>query len=426
MHSDKEIVVIGAGAAGLMAAGRAASLGREVLVLEKMHRPGRKLGLTGKGRCNLTNTANYSEFIKHFRNGKNFLRPAFYSFFNQELQDFFQDQGLSLVEERGGRVFPSSNSAIQVIDVLVNWAKQNGVQFKTNAAVRDLPLKDNCVQGVEFFDTRNSKADKTEYLQSGKVILATGGASYPATGSTGDGYALAKGHTLVPIHPGLVPLEVEGDVCPQLQGLSLKNVKLQIWVDGKKKQEARGEMLFTHFGISGPIVLSLSSAVVEELNNGSKVEAIVDLKPGLDYHKLDRRLQRDFQEQGKKDFQNLLSALMPAKLKSVCLQQTAIPADKKGDHISARERRQLRNWLKGFSLQITSSRPLSEAIVTAGGIKLSEVDPHTLCSRLISGLYLAGEILDIDADTGGFNLQAAFSTGWLAGTSAAKCDNPGV
>ena len=421
---DKPIVVIGGGAAGLIAAGRAASLGREVVLLEKMHRPGRKLGLTGKGRCNLTNTAQYSEFIKHFRSGRNFLRPAFYTFFNQELQDFFQDKGLSLIEERGGRVFPDSNSAMDVIDVLVNWAKKHNVDIRTNCAVHDIALDNGCLKGVEYIRKKDNKdtSGKKHYIEASAVILCTGGASYPATGSTGDGYKLSRdlGHSITGIFPGLVPLEVEGDICSDLQGLSLKNVKLQVWIDAKKKQEAMGEMLFTHFGISGPIVLSLSSYIVRALNSSSRVELSIDLKPGLDHNKLDRRLQRDLQNQGKKDFRNLLGGLLPGKLIDACILQTGILPDKKGSNISAKERAVLRNWLKDFRLSVSGPRPLSEAIITSGGVTLSEVDPKTMASRLVSNLYFAGEVLDIDADTGGFNLQAAFSTGWLAGGSAAN------
>lgn len=416
--------MIGGGAAGLMAAGRAASLGSEVVLLEKMHKPGRKLGLTGKGRCNLTNTANYSEFIKHFRRGRNFLRPAFYTFFNHDLQDFFQDRGLSLVEERGGRVFPSSNSAIDVIDVLVDWAKNNNVDIMSNCAVQKIVSENACVSGVEYVRKRGDKdsSGDTRYIEASKVVLATGGASYPATGSTGDGYNFARqlGHTVTDISPGLVPLEVEDEVCRDLQGVSLKNVNLQVWIDGKKKQEAMGEMLFTHFGVSGPIVLSLSSYIARQLDSWSRVDLCIDLKPGLDHDKLDRRLQRDFQNQGRKDFRNLLGGLLPGKLIDACISRTGIPPDKKASNISARERAILRNWLKDFRLGVSSPRPMSEAIITSGGVMLSQVDPKTMASRLISNLYFAGEVLDIDADTGGFNLQAAFSTAWLAGEAVAK------
>jgi len=421
---NKPIVVIGGGAAGLIAAGRAASMGKQVVLLEKMHRPGRKLGITGKGRCNLTNTAKYSEFVKHFRRGRNFLRPAFYTFFNQDLQDFFREQGLSLVVERGGRVFPNSNSATDVIDVLVNWAKKHNVDIRTNSAVQKIALENGCVKGVEYIRKKDNKdtSGKKQYIEANAVILTTGGASYPATGSTGDGYKLSGdlGHSITEISPGLVPLEVEDDICSDLQGLSLKNVNLQVWIDGKKKQESMGEMLFTHFGISGPIVLSLSSYIARALNSSSRVELSIDLKPGLDHNKLDRRLQRDLQNQGKKDFRNLLGGLLPGKLIDACVCQTGILPDKKGSNVSAKERAVLRNWLKDFRLRVSSPRPLSEAIITSGGVFLSEVDPKTMASRLVSNLYFAGEVLDIDADTGGFNLQAAFSTGWLAGGSAAN------
>ncbi|MFW6415371.1 MAG: NAD(P)/FAD-dependent oxidoreductase, partial [Thermodesulfobacteriota bacterium] len=356
--------------------------------------------------------------------GRNFLRPAFYTFFNHDLQDFFQDRGLSLVEERGGRVFPSSNSAIDVIDVLVDWAKNNNVDIMSNCAVQKIVSENACVSGVEYVRKRGDKdsSGDTRYIEASKVVLATGGASYPATGSTGDGYNFARqlGHTVTDISPGLVPLEVEDEVCRDLQGVSLKNVNLQVWIDGKKKQEAMGEMLFTHFGVSGPIVLSLSSYIARQLDSWSRVDLCIDLKPGLDHDKLDRRLQRDFQNQGRKDFRNLLGGLLPGKLIDACISRTGIPPDKKASNISARERAILRNWLKDFRLGVSSPRPMSEAIITSGGVMLSQVDPKTMASRLISNLYFAGEVLDIDADTGGFNLQAAFSTAWLAGEAVAK------
>jgi predicted Rossmann fold flavoprotein len=262
--------------------------------------------------------------------------------------------------------------------------------------------------------------DKVHHAKA--VILATGGASYPATGSTGDGYRMAQavGHTVVPIQPSLVPLETTGDIALRLQGLSLKNVKVQIWANGKKLDEAFGEMLFTHFGVSGPIILSLSKLVVDALDRKEQVRLSIDLKPALDEQKLDARLLRDLDKFGKRRYQNLLKELLPVKLIPVCIELTGIPSHRVGHQVTAPERRQLRTWLKDFRLDVSGYRPFEEAIVTAGGVSIGEIDPRTMASRLIQGLYFAGEVIDVDADTGGYNLQAAFSTGWVAGRCAAQ------
>jgi predicted Rossmann fold flavoprotein len=254
------------------------------------------------------------------------------------------------------------------------------------------------------------------------VVLATGGASYPATGSTGDGYRIAEavGHTIVPVRPALVPIETAGDVAPRLQGLSLRNVSLRVLVEGRVQTQVFGEMLFTHFGVSGPIVLSISRGIVDALRSGQRVTLSIDLKPALDEHKLDNRLLRDLDAMGRRHFRTLLAELLPRKLIPICVEQTGIPADKVGGQISARERKQLALWLKGFCLEATGYRPFAEAIITAGGVDTREVDPRTMASQVVAGLYFAGEILDLDGDTGGYNLQAAFSTGWVAGRSAAQ------
>jgi predicted Rossmann fold flavoprotein len=267
-----------------------------------------------------------------------------------------------------------------------------------------------------------SRAASGQVHRADAVIIATGGASYPATGSTGDGYRIAGtvGHTVVPIRPALVPLETAGDTASLLQGLSLRNVAVRLYVDGKRQAEAFGEMLFTHFGVSGPMILYLSKQIVDALRAGHHVELSFDLKPGLDEQKLDARLLRDLDTHGKKHFGNLIKKLLPSKLIPVCVDLTGISHDKAAHQVTAEERKRLRTWLKDFRLEVTRYRPFEEAIVTAGGIDLREVDPRTMGSRLVQGLYFAGEVLDIDANTGGFNLQAAFSTGWVAGRSAAK------
>ncbi|MBW2646630.1 MAG: NAD(P)/FAD-dependent oxidoreductase [Deltaproteobacteria bacterium] len=411
--TKRNIIVVGGGPAGLMAAGQAAELGAETLLLEKMNRLGRKLRITGKGRCNLTNTAPLAEFITHLGPNGRFLRQAFSRFLTSELIAFFEKLGVRTVTERGGRVFPAGGQAQDVVDALVRWVKRQGVTVRTRSSVERLLVEKGQVVGVQPSPGRVYRADA--------VIITTGGASYPATGSTGDGYRLAEsvGHTIVPIRPALVPLETAGDVAPRLQDLSLRNVTVRVFINGKKRAEAFGEMIFTHFGLSGPIILTLSRQVVDALRLGQKVALSLDLKPALDVKKLDARLIRDLNAHGKRQFQTLLKELLPQKLIPVCIDLTGIPPDKAGHQITGQERKRLRMWLKDFRFEVTGYRPFTEAIITAGGVDTREVDPRTMASRLVKGLYFAGEVLDVDADTGGYNLQTAFSTGWVAGRSAA-------
>ncbi len=412
--TGRRVIVVGGGAAGLMAAGQAAEMGAETLLLEKKDRPGRKLRIAGKGRCNLTNVASVSQFVAHFGPNGRFLRQAFHQFFNSDLVAFFEELGIRTVTERGGRVFPASGQAQDVVDALVQWVGDQGVTLRTRSPVERLLVEGERVVGV--------LVSRGAVYRTDAVIVATGGASYPATGSTGDGYRLAAlvGHTIVSIRPALVPLETAGDVAPRLQGLSLRNVTVGVWVNEQKQAEAFGEMLFTHFGVSGPIILSLSRQVVDALRLGQRVILSIDLKPALDEGKLDARLLRDLDAHGKRHFRTLLKGLLPSKLIRVCIDLTGIPPDKVAHQITSEERKRLRTWLKGFRLEVTGHRPFTEAIITAGGVDTREVDPRTLASRLVEGLYFAGEVLDVDADTGGYNLQAAFSTGWLAGRSAAQ------
>jgi predicted flavoprotein YhiN len=442
--TGRRVIVVGGGAAGLMAAGQAAELGTETLLLEKMNRPGRKLRVTGKGRCNLTNVAPVSEFIAHFGPNGRFLRQAFFQFFTPELVAFFQGLGVRTETERGGRVFPAGGQAQDVVEALVGWVGERGVSLRTHSRVERLLVEGERVVGVQasraasrggkastapcFPGQRASPASNAgsapeRVYRADAVIVATGGASYPGTGSTGDGYRLAEavGHTIVPIRPALVPLETASDVAPRLQGLSLRNVMVRVLVDGISQAETFGEMLFTHFGLSGPIILSLSRQVVDALRLGQNVVLSIDLKPALDEHKLDARLRRDLDAFGKRQFRTLLKELLPRKLIPVCLDLTGIAPDKVGGQITAQERQRLRIWLKDFRLEVTRYRPFTEAIITAGGVDTREVDPRTMASRLVEGLYFAGEVLDVDADTGGYNLQAAFSTGWVAGRAAAGC-----
>ena len=410
--NQRRIVVIGGGAAGLMAAGQAREAGADTLLLEKMKRPGRKLCITGKGRCNITNIADVTDSISHFGRTGPFLRQAFSRFFNTDLMDFLKGHGLELVTERGGRVFPASGRASDVLAVLLQWLEGCGVEIRHASVVEKLMIREGQITGV----VSHGRAFPCD-----AVILATGGASYPATGSTGDGYRLAisAGHSVVPIRPALVPLETSGDVAGKMAGLTLRNINVRMLVSGKKRKEAFGEVVFTRFGISGPVTLTLSGEAVDAMRDGHKTVFSIDLKPALDQKKLDARLLRDFASRGKEPFVSVLRGLLPREMIPVCLDATQIRPQHTAGSISATERRRLRTWLKDFRLEVTKPRPLTEAIVTAGGVNTREVDPRTMESRLTRGLFIAGELLDIHADTGGYNLQAAFSTGWLAGRCAA-------
>ena len=407
-----DLIVIGGGPAGLLAAATAAARGANVTLLERMDRPGRKLRICGKGRGNIGNTATLDAFLSHFGKNFRFLRPALSHFFTKDTVELLHGLNVPTKEERGGRLFPESDSAQDLVDAFVRHARSQGVTIRTGCRVRGISRQGNGFE-VDF---------GSQSLVADRIILATGGASYPATGSTGDGYALAKslGHALVPITPALIPLVTAGDTAARLQGLSLKNVRAELRIDGKKKGEEMGEMLFTHFGLSGPIILTLSKAAVQAVNQRLATEIIIDLKPALDPPKLDARLLRDLNGHGKMQVENLLRKLLPPKLIPICLEQTGLAGDKAAHQVSAEERKRLRVWLKELRFPVIGHRPLREAIITAGGVPLAEVDPKTMQSRVCPGLFLAGEVLDMDADTGGFNLQAALSTGYLAGLCAAS------
>ena len=417
MQEKKRVIVIGGGAAGMMAAIAAAGQGAEVILLEKNEKTGKKIYITGKGRCNLTNACPEEELFDHMISNPKFLYSAFYHWSNRAVMDFFEKAGCKLKEERGNRVFPVSDHSSDVIKALNQCLKENGVQVRLHTQVQKLLIKEpaegeKCVAGISLSDGQQIAADS--------VILATGGLSYETTGSTGDGYIWAEnmGHTVIEPRPALVPLTVSEDWCSRLQGLSLRNVAVTLKKGKKKLYEGLGEMLFTHFGVSGPLILSASSFYIKA--GGKEADLLIDLKPGLDREQLDKRILRDFEENKNKQIGNSLGKLMPMRLIPVILELSGIAPDKKVNEITAGERQAMLEMLKGLPLTIRGTRGFSEAVITQGGVKVKEVDPGTMESKLVKGLFFAGEVLDVDALTGGFNLQIAWSTGYLAGVSAAQ------
>ena len=407
--SDR-IVVVGAGAAGMMAAITAARLGGEVVLVEQMGRCGRKLRITGKGRCNVTNDSQNDELMRNVTTNPKFLFAAFSKFSSRDTQDFFEELGVPLKVERGKRVFPVSDNATDVVDAMVGACKDAGVKIVFDK-VKAIETEGGAVSCVV--------CEKERY-ECRAAILATGGVSYPGTGSDGSGFKIARalGHTVTPLVPSLVPLTSNDADCKRLQGLSLKNVSMKI----RDKDSARivfedfGEMMFTHFGLTGPMVLSASSHI-RDVESG-KYRAEIDLKPALDEQKLDARILSDFSKYSNRDFENALGDLLPSKMIDVVVRRSGIDGRKKVNSVTREERASLLAVLKSFTVDIKGFRPISEAIVTKGGIDVREVSPKTMESKLVQGLYFAGEMLDVDAYTGGFNLQIAFSTGVLAGESA--------
>ena len=417
-----KVVIVGGGPAGLLSAISSAEEKNEVIILEKMKEAGRKLLITGKGRCNITSNLPIDEFIKNIPGNGKFLYSAFNNFTNEDIIKLLNKQGVNVKVERGQRIFPTSDKSIDVRNALVKTAKNLGVKIITNAKVEKIQAEDAKVNAVEYINNGEKKKIKCE-----KVILATGGKSYPGTGSTGDGYIIAKEleHTITNIMPSLVPLEAKGDslkICKELQGLSLKNVSIKFTDTEKNKiiYEDFGEMLFTHFGLSGPTILSGSAHLLryknlEELLKNNKIKIFIDLKPALSNEKLDERILRDFSNEKNKLFKNSLDDLLPKKMIETIIQLSNINPNKKVNEITKKERENLVNLLKKFEVTIKGFRPIEEAIVTAGGINIKEIDPKTMESKLVKGLYFAGEIIDVDAYTGGFNLQIAYSTGYTAG-----------
>lgn len=402
-----KVIVIGGGAAGMMAAYQAAEKGDQVLLFEKNEKLGKKLFITGKGRCNVTNACEIQELLEHVVTNREFLYSGFYGFSNDMVQEFFEELGCPLKTERGNRVFPVSDHSSDVIGALERGLKKQSVKLYLDAAVKKLWIQNGMIQGVCL--------ESGDMVKAGKVIVATGGMSYPATGSTGDGYDFAKtaGHRVTKLTPALVPFQIQELFCRQLMGLSLRNVKVRLTADGKKVYEDFGEMLFTHFGISGPVVLSASSYLGKY--QGKKLKFQIDLKPALSKEQLDQRVLKDFQKVLNKEFQNALDRLLPRKLIPVMIELSEIPSHKKVHEITRQERARLVSCMKQMELTVTGVRGFKEAIITQGGVDVKEIDPGTMESKKIKGLYFAGEVLDLDAVTGGFNLQIAWSTGYLAG-----------
>lgn len=411
----KKVIVVGGGAAGLMAAVSVAEHGGNAVIFEKMPAIGRKLLITGKGRCNITNTGDLQTFIKNIPGNGPFLYSSLHAFSNQDMIDFLARHGLTTKMERGGRVFPVSDKAKDVVNTFIKALAALGTETWTSHPVKEIMIDDGKAIGV-------LTAPNTKYTADA-VILATGGSSYPGTGSTGDGYVMAKkaGHTIVPLKPSLVPLEVAEDWIGELQGLSLKNVSAIVLCDGKKIADDFGEMLFTHYGLSGPIILSLSKKVSELLVENSHAEIVVEinLKPALSEETLDKRIQRDFEKYLRKQLKNALGDLLPAKMINVIIDLAFLDPEKPVHQITRNERARLLQVITHLPFIITGVRPVSEAIVTAGGVHVKEINPATMESKLIRNLFFAGEVIDIDGYTGGFNLQAAFSTGYVAGKHAA-------
>lgn len=411
MKSD--LIVIGAGAAGMMAAGTAGENCTDTILLERNDRPGRKVMITGKGRCNVSNNCDsVQQLISNVPGNGRFLFGAFSKFMPRDTVDFFESRGVLLKVERGNRIFPVSDKAVDIVDCLSGYAKKNARIVKGRA--KELIIENGAVKGVI--------TDEGEKIFADKVIISTGGVSYPVTGSTGDGYELAKqaGHTVITPVPSLVPLEIHEGFCTDLMGLSLRNIAVKV-TDTKKNKciyEDFGEMLFTHFGVSGPVILS-ASAHMREMEKG-RYKISVDLKPALSEEQLDARILRDFSENTNKNFINALDSLLPKKLVPVVVKLSKIPMALKVNQVTKEQRANLVHLLKNFTVTVTDFRPVEEAIITSGGVSVKEINPSTMESKLVSGLYFAGEVIDVDAYTGGFNLQIAFSTGKLAGMSASN------
>ena len=418
-----KVIIIGGGPAGMLAAITSAQKGNETTIIEKNNRLGKKLLITGKGRCNITSSIDINDFINNIPGNGKFLYSAFQNYTNKDIINFLEKNGVSVKEERGNRIFPKSDRSLDVEKAFEREITRLHINVKLNSKVTKILVKNNKAEGVKYLNSEN--IEKTLYAD--KIILATGGATYPLTGSTGDGYKMAEqlDHTVTKIKPSLVPLTASKGsikICQKLQGLSLRNVAIRLMDVEKSKKiyEDFGEMIFTHFGVSGPTILSSSAHLlryknVEELLANGKIVLEIDLKPALSEQQLDLRIQRDFSANKNKEFKNSLDALLPQKLIPVIVDLSGIDEDKKVNEVTKEERLKLVELLKKFNVTISGFRPLEEGIITAGGINVKEINPKTMESKIVEGLFFAGEIIDVDAYTGGFNLQIAYSTGYTAG-----------
>lgn len=416
----KKIIVIGGGAAGMAAAIAAAENGCVVTIYEKNEKLGKKIYITGKGRCNVTNDCDMEGLFDSVVTNSRFLYSAFYGFTNQDMKDFLEANGCHVKVERGNRVFPVSDRASDVTSALARRLRELHVKVELNQGVRELWLEDGVLKGVILAQSGNERGKKDSYIAADAVIVATGGLSYPTTGSTGDGYRFAEaaGHKVTELSPALVPFETEEDV-KELQGLSLRNVEAAVLNGKKEVYREFGEMLFTHYGVSGPVLLSASSYAAKKLKKGP-LTLVIDLKPALSMEQLDARILRDFEAEKNKQFKNALNHLYPSKLIPVIIRRSGVEPDKQVNAVTKEERRRLAEVTKHFTLTLTGLRGFNEAIITQGGVTVKEVNPSTMESKKLPGLYFAGEVLDLDAVTGGYNLQIAWSTGVLAGRSAAE------
>lgn len=405
-----DIAVIGGGPAGIMGAIRAGQLKKNVVLIERNDCLGRKIILSGKGRCNVTNIAPIEKFVEKFGETGQFLKPALYSFFNQDLIDFFESKGLRLKIERQSRVFPVTDKAQSIVEVLKRSLRESNVSVLYNMRLVDLEKKDS----LFLLHLEGNKR-----VSARKVILATGGASYKVTGSTGDGFRLAKkfGHTIAALKPGLVPLKTKELWVKELQGLTLKNIRITFEYGKKKTRSAVGELLFTHFGVSGPLILDLSKEIVSVLEKHKEVRLLIDLKPGLRPEQIEKRLLNEFNARGKSQIKNIMKGLLPQRLIPVFIRLSDIEPENRGNQITQKERPRIIDLLKALPLTIIGSLRLEEAMVTDGGVSTKEINPRTMESKIVPGLYFAGEIIDGSAPSGGYNLQKAFSTGYLAGNS---------
>jgi len=411
-----DVAVIGGGPAGMIAAGRAGEMGSQVVLIEKNKRLGTKLLIAGKGRCNITNKIDGSkEIINKFGENGKFLFSPFSKFGVDEVINFFERNGLETKIERGGRVFPLSNKSQDVLGVLINYLEKTDVEIRTNSKVKKIIKKGNRIEKIVLANNKEIMADN--------YIICTGGKSYPVTGSTGDGYRWVEklGHTITNLSPSLVPIIIEETYVRELEGLSLKNVEISIYKEGKKINSRFGEAIFTGNGMSGPIILDMSKEIGKELPGNLRMQ--IDFKPALDFVKLDKRIQRDFQKNPNKLFRNSLDELLPSKLIPIIIRLSKIDPSKKVNSITKGERRKLLHLLKEFTLEIKELEGFKKAIITTGGIKLNEVDQKTMKSKLIDNLYFAGEILDLDGPTGGYNLQVCWTTGYIAGENAGQINS---